>query len=323
MDSIDVMSFEEIQKALMLATGSVATMHRQLSAFFSALPDPFFVIGRDGKYLEVLGGNARELYSDGAFLKGKNIAEIFTPRLSGLFSSTIADVIASGRMAVVEYDLGADDLISDGPVAHAWFEGRVAPILDPDGETAAVVWLAINITAKKLAEEKLQSLADRDPLTGAYNRRFFEHALEREHALFERYKAPFSLALLDIDHFKSVNDKFGHDTGDVVLRHLVGVVSSELRTSDLFCRFGGEEFVLILPNTRKDQAMLFAERLREKLAASPASHGSEVVPFTVSIGIGQVDDSDADHHALTKRADLALYSSKALGRNRTTIYTDN
>jgi len=172
-------------------------------------------------------------------------------------------------------------------------------------------------------EEKnreLQELAYYDPLTGLPNRRFFfEHAS----LIFEevkRYEKPLSLFVIDIDHFKKINDTYGHDVGDLVLKTFADVLRGIVRKSDICARFGGEEFVVLLPNTDLEGARVLAERIRATVAKNPVEHGSIVIVFTVSIGISQYRKGMQNIDELIKEADIALYRAKEGGRNRVEVF---
>ncbi len=168
--------------------------------------------------------------------------------------------------------------------------------------------------------KKLQELAYYDPLTGLPNRRFFfEHAsLIFEEA--KRYEKTFSLLVMDIDHFKKINDSYGHDVGDLVLKTFARVLKSLLRHSDVCARFGGEEFVVLLPNTNLEGAKILAERIRSTVAKNPVEHGSNLVLFTVSVGVSQYRKSVQSIDELIKEADIALYRAKEGGRNRVEVF---
>jgi diguanylate cyclase (GGDEF)-like protein len=172
-------------------------------------------------------------------------------------------------------------------------------------------------------EEKnreLQELAYYDPLTGLPNRRFFfEHAS----LIFEevkRYEKPLSLLVMDIDHFKKINDTYGHDVGDLVLKTFAGVLRGIVRQSDICARFGGEEFVVLLPNTNLEGSKVLAERIRTTVAKNIVEHGSIVIVFTVSIGASQYRKGMQNIDELIKEADIALYRAKEGGRNRVAVF---
>jgi len=164
--------------------------------------------------------------------------------------------------------------------------------------------------------EKLEYLASTDPLTGAYNRNKFEQGLEAEIGRFYRYKsAPFSVMMLDIDHFKQINDSHGHLSGDMALKAISQAIKEHVRDSDLFARWGGEEFILMLPFTEGDQAAVFAERLREMVRELKIE---QLPALTVSIGVAEYRENDS-METLLERADQALYRAKEEGRNRVRI----
>ena len=154
-----------------------------------------------------------------------------------------------------------------------------------------------------------------DQLTGALNRRGMEEAFEVEQARAQRSKLPFSLALLDIDNFKRLNDRLGHGAGDQALVHLVKVIQDLLRPTDSVARYGGEEFVLLLPETRQDEAIQVVQRLQRELTRRFFLHNNEKLLITFSAGVTEVAPGEARTEAL-ERADLAMYRAKKAGKNR-------
>ncbi len=163
--------------------------------------------------------------------------------------------------------------------------------------------------------ESSQAIAVRDDLTGTYNRRYLMGALHKEKNRSDRGGEPFSVCLIDIDHFKKVNDSKGHLAGDQVLRNLTVAVQPDVRTTDYFGRFGGEEFMLILSETSLNGACAYAERLREKIEGLRFTDIDSDMRITVSIGVTQYRPREEISTALN-RADMALYDAKAQGRNR-------
>jgi diguanylate cyclase (GGDEF)-like protein len=166
------------------------------------------------------------------------------------------------------------------------------------------------LTAQRM--QLMAELASTDVLTTLLNRRATAEALAQAVALSQRHGTPLSVALIDIDHFKRVNDHHGHAAGDRVLAETAQRLRRGLRTEDTLGRWGGEEFLLVLPQTALEGAMSLAGRLREVLASDAFPHGE---PVTVSIGVTQVGVGD-DPHVAIARADRALYRAKAMGRNR-------
>jgi len=161
--------------------------------------------------------------------------------------------------------------------------------------------------------------AAHDALTGLFNRRYFERRLKEEVAHARRHKRPFSIVMLDLDHFKLVNDTYGHEDGDRVLRHVSEVIQAQLREDDVPCRYGGEEFVLLLRGTTGMAARIVANRLKANLAAKPIRLGprDELRHITFSAGVSAADDRNAyDADDIVSRADKGLYRAKRAGRNR-------
>jgi two-component system, cell cycle response regulator len=171
-------------------------------------------------------------------------------------------------------------------------------------------WLAAFIANQQLAEH-----AATDPLTGLSNRRHIEPQLLGETSRALRHRATFSVLMADLDHFKLVNDRYGHDAGDEVLREVARRIRSMLRTEDRPARWGGEEFLVLLTDTDADQAAIVAEKIREALAETPIEVNGQSIDMTISIGVAEHQGED-DPLDLIRRADRALYQAKDEGRNR-------
>lgn len=190
------------------------------------------------------------------------------------------------------------------------FAHMIASLVEIDG-ISYIILNFIDLTEKKELEKKLYEASITDYLTGLYNRRFMIETLHKEKEFADRYKIPFTILILDIDFFKLINDLYGHDTGDRVLVEVARVLKTRLRASDLSCRWGGEEFLVLLRNTVLDQAKFVGEKLRteiEKLTVPP------VESVTVSIGGSQYYPVESLEETI-KRADLALLKAKAKGKN--------
>jgi len=177
---------------------------------------------------------------------------------------------------------------------------------------------------KERAEEVARRLSVTDPLTGTFNRRTFLELGAREIARTRRAKGALSLLMLDLDHFKKVNDQYGHQAGDVALKSVVEALQGCLRREDLVVRYGGEEFCVLLPDVELDNAAILAERVRAAVELNGFSYGGKQIPLTMSVGVAMlIRDSAEDIERLVNRADEALYSAKASGRNRVAIYPEN
>jgi len=176
--------------------------------------------------------------------------------------------------------------------------------------------MAHEIEQRKMLEGELRRLATTDSLTGLLVRRRLFEIGETEISRAKRNGAPLSLMLLDLDHFKDINDSHGHAVGDEVLKRFSAILCSSLRNVDIVCRFGGEEFVAILPDTAPEVAVEVARRLRENVEASPLDRDGVRVGYTVSVGLAALEAQDTKLNQLIKRADEALYHAKKSGRNR-------
>lgn len=186
---------------------------------------------------------------------------------------------------------------------------------------ALMLTVLIVALSKERLELEQRTKAQTDPLTGALNRRAF---MARGARLLQRHRhqeAPLSLLFLDLDHFKSLNDRFGHSGGDDVLMTFVAVVHENIRPTDFFFRVGGEEFCCLLPHTRADQAHTVAERIRHKFESATIDVAGTPVKTTVSLGIASTETFGYDIDALMRRADMAVYAAKRHGRNRVVVAT--
>lgn len=192
-----------------------------------------------------------------------------------------------------------------------WVRGESVPERQPDGSTLWYGYIS-DITGLKLVEEELRALSITDALTGTYNRRYFQERLENEIARAERQEGPLALIMLDIDHFKQINDRHGHEAGDRVLREVCRRISQRLRRIDVFCRLGGEEFIVLCPDTGSEQAGVLAEALWQSLRRESVE-GIGIV--TASFGIANWHEGEGAD-ALLRRVDVAVYRAKQKGRDR-------
>ena len=166
---------------------------------------------------------------------------------------------------------------------------------------------------------KLQKEANYDALSGLLNRRAFNSVAQQFFMASRRYKSPLSIIMLDIDLFKRINDKHGHDAGDQAIQWISNMLTNTIRESDCIARFGGEEFIILLPNTETNGAVKTAEKIRSSIACRPFTVNGIEIPITISLGVSSADKDDTSIEAAVKRADTALYESKSSGRNKVSL----
>jgi len=174
----------------------------------------------------------------------------------------------------------------------------------------------------EVANEQLELLSNKDALTELFNRRYFEHALQDEFERSQRYNATFALVMFDIDHFKKINDQYGHPCGDQVIKSVADYLISTSRSSDVSARVGGEEFSLILPTQSATHIMSIVERMRIDISNIKVKYDEHIVQFTCSFGIAVYDENVKNIHTLIKMADQAMYKAKTSGRNRTKLFSE-
>jgi diguanylate cyclase (GGDEF)-like protein/PAS domain S-box-containing protein len=222
-------------------------------------------------------------------------------------------------MARMQRDGRVDDLevqMKTGTGRHFWV--RVSSQrLRFHGEDILIGAMA-DVTEQKETQDRLRDMATHDALTGAFNRRYLEELIRRELERAGRYAHPLTVGILDIDHFKRVNDTYGHNTGDEVLRAVSQRCKGMLRTNDVIGRYGGEEFVLVFPETDLAAAEVVAQRLREAVADQRVSAGGTPVQVTVSIGLASARGGSIQ--TLMGQADAALYDAKHGGRNLVRVF---
>lgn len=224
----------------------------------------------------------------------------FTQRIKELYS------------LLSEEERGVRIKMKDGRVLERYSRG----LHGPDGDYWGRIWFYRDITELQRMTEQLTLMSQTDPLTGIANRRMMMDVLKEEYSRARRYGHNLSVLMLDLDHFKQINDCHGHATGDLVLKEFVETVKPEIRASDCFARMGGEEFAVLLPQSNLGSARQLAERLCRAVAALTFKSPQGEFSVTVSIGVAVLGDKDASPEHLINRADRCLYAAKSEGRNR-------
>jgi len=280
-----------------------------VAAFLTILPSfKFRLISIDIGLFANLAGCAHTLLT--APRRSRSLSRLV---LAYLFAGSAAYILLRATLVgVLDITLPADQIFPPPNPVH-----ELAPILisvlPVVGTTAFLLMCAERL------KRRWKVAASIDYLTGLPNRRTLHH---RGAIAFERAIADgseFAVALIDIDHFKSINDRFGHDAGDLALRRLGHILAGACRDGEIVARQGGEEFVVLLDGTDAQQALIASERLRRAIEATPADDGTQPLPLTVSIGVAAIAPSDTGFEHLLSRADQALYRAKAEGRNRVAL----
>lgn len=229
-------------------------------------------------------------------------------------AGAVRDVLA-GRRSLLETEYPCPSAEE-----QRWFLLRVTELREKLGERIGAVVSHQDVTSRRLLEERLKLIADTDELTGLPNRRKFLRLASETLQAVKSTRARGSLIVLDLDRFKDVNDTLGHDAGDETLRQIADQLSRGLRPGDIIARWGGEELVMLLPDTDQRGGVLLAERLRARIAGYSVETTSASFSVTASFGVTQLLENDDDLRAALARADKALYDAKEAGRNRVRVF---
>ena len=283
-----------------------------LDLILDLVPIPLFVKDRAGRYIDCNKAFTDFLSFSREEIIGKSVYEIWSKDEADIFFAQDQELFEQGGLQVYE-----TKITSSGGIIHiVQFHKQV--FKDSTGEVAGFLGAIFDITEKKELELALAQLAATDELTGLPNRRDGMARLEILHKDSERKKRPYCIAMVDIDHFKQLNDQYGHPCGDLVLRLFADLAKHILRSSDLCFRYGGEEFVVLLPETELNEGFKVVERLRQTWASNrlTLSEG-QPINSTISIGLTQYPPNRVSFEQLLQTSDQALYDAKNSGRNRT------
>lgn len=267
---------------------------------FSALQDPVLIVDENGSVVELNRAASELLGIQATNVVGLNIGNAL-PAFSSLTT-------AIDKGTPTEIDVG-----SYWGVKH--FEVNISGLNDRSKRRIGKLVIMHDITERKSFENELRQMASTDALTGTSNRRHLFELAGREYSRAKRYGHDLCAVMIDIDGFKRLNDKYGHDVGDEALRRVVKTCNKEIRGSDIFGRIGGEEFVAVLSDQNLDQALNAAERLRSQIANVVVPVSGSETSITASLGVANLIEADKSFNDLLKRADTALYSAKNAGRN--------
>jgi diguanylate cyclase (GGDEF)-like protein/PAS domain S-box-containing protein len=288
------------------------------------LPDHIFIFSESGLYVDVFGGYENEAGFDCKPFIGKLLHEIAPLEMADLFLSFITKALSENTTQKVKYKFDKEEMIAlPAHIPHPqeiWFEGTIKPLPMIENNERTVLWIAKNITQQHILEQRLKELSEIDELTQVFNRRSMSSILKSAIDEYHQFDRIFSFIMFDIDKFKRINDTLGHHAGDEVIRHIVNVAKSQLRTSDSLCRVGGEEFAIILRDTDAEYAVKVAEKLRIQIENSVCKFVPYEIKVTISLGVTDVNSSDINSRNIVIRADQAMYHAKVNGRNQTNRY---
>ncbi|WP_420554759.1 diguanylate cyclase [Neptuniibacter marinus] len=285
--------------------------NKALLLVIDALPFPIYYKDIHGRYLGCNKAYTEYAGVEREVIIGKTAYQLFAPEVADVFTILDKQLINEPGVQINETPIHRSDKDSSYVKLHK------ATFCDETGAVAGLIGAIIDITEQKNLENKFQRLASYDDLTSIYNRREGTKQLINLCTDAIRKKRPLSLIILDLDNFKSINDTYGHGSGDVVLKMAAQTLEHNSRTSDIICRYGGEEFLIILPETTAAGAINIAERYRlllEQLNVQITS--SDSLTITASMGIGELDLNFPDQELMLKQADKALYKAKENGKNQ-------
>ncbi len=290
------------QAALAQATDS-------FESAFQHAPIGMGLIGLDGSWIKVNRALcALTGYSEPELL-AKRFIDITHPEDRELSDQAFAGLLAGRTFKGEKRYLHAD--------GHAiWVQLASTVVSDERGSPQHFITQVQDITERKMFQERLVHLAEHDPLTDLYNRRRFEAELERQVELCRRYGDPAALIMLDLDHFKYLNDSLGHTVGDAIIKHAGQVLAARLRSSDVLARLGGDEYAIILPRADLDYALQTATDLVERIEREPFLHASQQYQLSASAGVLALNERTVSAEDALVNVDVALYDAKRHGRNR-------
>jgi diguanylate cyclase (GGDEF)-like protein/PAS domain S-box-containing protein len=290
----------------------IADSEEQYRTIFNTATDAVIITDLESTILDINNeGLIRYGYTKDQLL-GKPYKDICPEFDSTKIQSVMAPLIQKGDTSFESVQKGAS-----GKVIPSWIKSVIITYRG----SKAILSIARDITEKKIYEEKLVKLAATDSLTGILNRREFMRRFESEFHFAKRYNETSYVCVFDLDNFKKINDTYGHSTGDSILLHFTRLVKSSIRKTDLFGRYGGEEFTLVIMRTSRDNAMKQMNKLYS-LIHDFNERGEALPEFTVSSGISGIWDEDKNAHEAVNRADKALYEAKKSGKDRFVFYED-
>ena len=310
----------------------VNSREKWLDFLLNSLPDHVFILDEKGRYIDSYGVSYYDKGFDAKRYIHLSLSDVFSQSKACEMQRYIDQVIHQQETLVVRYSvrlqdhllLSIDDIQNFDLPEENWFEAIINYIIPTEHSSAPqVMWSVRNVSKTHQLEKELIKLSETDELTGVLNRRAFLVSLDHDYQIQMAKGGHLTCLMIDIDHFKDINDMVGHLSGDQVITHVASICNHVIRTSDYIGRLGGEEFGIILNHTNAIQAYDIAERIRQSVNSTPCKVDGHEIYSTVSIGIAGLHTEISSVKALLIEADKAMYYSKRTGRDLVTIYHAN
>ncbi|WP_127470968.1 sensor domain-containing diguanylate cyclase [Thiomicrorhabdus aquaedulcis] len=288
-----------------------------LEAIANAMPDPIFIMGQDGTYLDLVGGQDRSRYADGSGLLGKKYQDVLPENMAKRFLKVVQRAIASGQLQEIEYQLANNEIQGidatqtnniDSLKGGQWYQARVYPLQAGTYSQPAVIWLAINITSRKHMEEQIEHLSSTDPLTNLFNRDFFLDLVDEELNKAKMNHQPLSLVKIDLDCFKRITDGFGHQAGDKAILTASHAIQSIVKELGYVGRLSCDQFMIVLPQVKAVDAFRIAKLAQKTISAQNIKlEDNTHTCLTSHAGVTELRDAQLDDsQSLFKRVNEAL-----------------
>ncbi|KUJ75449.1 diguanylate cyclase [Thiomicrospira sp. XS5] len=287
-------------------------MHSHIEAIANAMPDPIFVMGQDGTYLDVIGGQERTLYADGHSLIGKKYADVLPEKMAERFLKVVNKAIRANHLQEIEYQLADTEVQGIEPLSTTegqWYEARVYPLEENTYDQPAVIWLAINITHRKHMEEQIERLSSNDPLTDLYNRDYFLGIVDEELNKARLNKRPLSLSKINLDCFKRITDAFGHEMGDKAILTAAHAIRNVVGELGYIGRLSCDQFMIVLPEVKAVDAFRITKLAQETISAQTIPlDENETTCLTSHAGVTELREPTENSQVLFKRVNKAIKS---------------